>query len=32
MIEAYWLIGWRIVEEIQNSEHRANYGEQVDKE
>jgi predicted nuclease of restriction endonuclease-like (RecB) superfamily len=29
MVEAYWLIGRRIVEEIQNGEHRANYGEQV---
>jgi hypothetical protein len=26
---AYWLIGRRIVEEIQNSEQRANYGDQV---
>jgi hypothetical protein len=31
MVEAYWLIGRRIVEEIQNGEHRANYGEQVIK-
>jgi predicted nuclease of restriction endonuclease-like (RecB) superfamily len=29
MVEAYWLIGRRIVEEIQNGKHRANYGEQV---
>ena len=31
MIEAYWLTGKRIVEEIQNGEQRANYGEQVIK-
>jgi len=31
MIEAYWLIGKRIVEETQQGEHRANYGEQVIK-
>jgi predicted nuclease of restriction endonuclease-like (RecB) superfamily len=31
MIEAYWLIGKRIVEETQHGEHRANYGDQVIK-
>jgi len=31
MVEAYWLIGKRIVEETQQGEHRANYGEQVIK-
>jgi predicted nuclease of restriction endonuclease-like (RecB) superfamily len=31
MVEAYWLIGKRIVEEIQQGEHRANYGAQVIK-
>jgi predicted nuclease of restriction endonuclease-like (RecB) superfamily len=31
MVEAYWLIGKRIVEEIQQGEHRANYGNQVIK-
>ena len=31
MVEAYWLIGKRIVEEIQQGEHRANYGDQVIK-
>ena len=31
MVEAYWLIGRRIVEEIQNGAQRANYGEQVIK-
>jgi hypothetical protein len=31
MVEASWLIGRRIVEEIQNGEHRANYGEQIIK-
>ena len=31
MVEAYWLIGRRIVEEIQQGEHRANYGDQVIK-
>jgi hypothetical protein len=31
MIEAYWLTGRRIVEEIQQGEHRASYGEQVIK-
>jgi hypothetical protein len=31
MVEAHWLIGRRIVEEIQNGEHRATYGEQVMK-
>jgi hypothetical protein len=31
MVEAYWLIGRRIVEEIQNGEQRAHYGEQVIK-
>jgi predicted nuclease of restriction endonuclease-like (RecB) superfamily len=31
MVEAYWLIGKRIVEEIQKGEHRANYGDQVIK-
>ncbi len=31
MVEAYWLIGKRIVEEIQDGEDRANYGEQVIK-
>ena len=31
MIEAYWLIGKRIVEETQQGEQRANYGEQVIK-
>ena len=31
MVEAYWLIGKRIVEEIQQGGHRANYGEQVIK-
>ena len=29
MVEAYWLIGKRIVEEIQQGKNRANYGEQV---
>jgi len=29
MVEAYWLIGKRIVEEIQQGGNRANYGEQV---
>ena len=31
MVEAYWLIGKRIVEEIQKGGKRANYGEQVIK-
>ena len=31
MVEAYWLIGRRIVEETQQGEQRANYGEQVIK-
>src|SRR5215469_4279536 len=31
MVEAYWLIGKRIVEEIQQGGNRANYGEQVIK-
>jgi len=31
MVEAYWLIGKRIVKEIQQGENRANYGEQVIK-
>ena len=31
MVEAYWLIGKRIAEEIQQGGHRANYGEQVKK-
>ncbi|MDR2719090.1 MAG: PDDEXK nuclease domain-containing protein [Treponema sp.] len=31
MVEAYWLIGKRIVEEIQQGKHRANYGDQVIK-
>jgi len=31
MVEAYWLIGKRIVEEVQQGEHRANYGDQVIK-
>jgi hypothetical protein len=31
MVEAYWLIGKRIVEEIQQGEHRANYGDQIIK-
>jgi predicted nuclease of restriction endonuclease-like (RecB) superfamily len=31
MLEAYWLIGKRIVEEIQQGGTRANYGEQVIK-
>jgi len=31
MVIAYWLIGKRIVEEIQHGENRANYGEQVIK-
>ena len=31
MVEAYWLIGKRIVEETQQGEQRANYGEQVIK-
>jgi len=31
MIEAYWLIGKRIVEETQQGEYRANYGDQVIK-
>ena len=31
MVEAYWLTGKRIVEETQQGEHRANYGEQVIK-
>ena len=29
MVEAYWLIGKRIIEEIQQGEKRANYGEKV---
>lgn len=29
MIQAYWLIGWRIVEQEQNGEKRAGYGEKV---
>ena len=31
MIEAYWLVGKRIVEETQQGEHRANYGDKVIK-
>ena len=31
MVEAYWLIGKRIVEEIQQGGNRANYGEQIIK-
>jgi hypothetical protein len=31
MVEAYWLIGKRIVEEIQQGGQRANYGDQVIK-
>ncbi|MCL2832772.1 MAG: PDDEXK nuclease domain-containing protein [Treponema sp.] len=31
MVEAYWLIGKRIVEEIQQGAKRANYGDQVIK-
>ena len=31
MVETYWLIGKRIVEEIQQGSTRANYGEQVIK-
>jgi predicted nuclease of restriction endonuclease-like (RecB) superfamily len=31
MVEAYWLIGKRIVEEIQHGEHRANFGDQIIK-
>jgi len=31
MVETYWLIGKRIVEEIQQGKHRANYGDQVIK-
>ena len=31
MVEAYWLIGKRIVEEMQQGGNRANYGEQVIK-
>lgn len=31
MVETYWLIGRRIVEETQQGEQRANYGEQVIK-
>jgi hypothetical protein len=31
MVEAYWLIGKRIVEEIQQGGQRANYGDQVVK-
>ena len=31
MVEAYWLIGKRIVEEVQQGEHRANFGDQVIK-
>jgi len=31
MVQAYWLIGKRIIEEIQQGEKRANYGEQVIK-
>jgi predicted nuclease of restriction endonuclease-like (RecB) superfamily len=31
MVEAYWLIGKRVVKEIQKGERRANYGEQVIK-
>ena len=29
MVEAYWLVGRRIVEEEQNGEERANYGAQL---
>ena len=29
MVEAYWLIGKRIIEEIQQGKNRANYGDQV---
>ena len=29
MIEAYWLVGKRIVEEEQNGNKRANYGKEI---
>ncbi len=29
MIHAYWLVGWRIVEQEQHGEKRANYGEKI---
>ena len=29
MIQAYWLIGWRIVEQEQKGEKRAGYGEKI---
>ena len=29
MVQAYWLVGWRIVEQEQNGEKRAGYGEKV---
>ena len=29
MVQAYWLVGWRIVHEEQGGNHRAGYGEQV---
>lgn len=29
MIQAYWLIGWRIVEQEQHGEKRAGYGEKI---
>jgi hypothetical protein len=29
MVQAYWLVGWRIVHEEQGGNHRAGYGEQA---
>jgi predicted nuclease of restriction endonuclease-like (RecB) superfamily len=31
MVQAYWLTGWRIVEEEQNGKQRAGYGEEIIK-